>query len=263
MSAELGARAHARGPRVGVPSADVEETEPADSRRTSCTKKRRGEEEADADAAVRTSAKRIGARVVLRPRWRRVLALAPASRRGMRRRRRDRSGGGSKGSVETVKSDGQAQRQPDDLQLAALHRQGHGPGLRKGDRHLGQVHRGHQRQRRVLRQDAAAAGRGRIGRPQHLRPHRLDGEQDARARLPAEPRQVGAPERRKEPVAEPAAPAVRPQPRLHGAVAERDDRDHRQQGPGARRARRSATCSTPNTRARSTCSTKCAKRCRW
>ena len=48
----------------------------------------------------------------------------------------------------------------------------------------GQLHRGRQRQRRVLRQAAAAARRGRVGRPQHVRRHRLDGEADVRPRLP-------------------------------------------------------------------------------
>ena len=39
----------------------------------------------------------------------------------------------------------------------------------------------------------------------------------------------------REPDPEPAEPVVRPRAQLLGAVAERDDRDHRPQGPGARR----------------------------
>ena len=50
-----------------------------------------------------------------------------------------------------------------------------------------------------------------------------------------------------------AAPSGgRPEARLHGSLAERDDRPDRPHGPGARTSTRSATCSTPSTRARST-----------
>ena len=44
---------------------------------------------------------------------------------------------------------------------------------------------------------------GRVRRPLDLRRHRLDGEQDARPRLPPEPRQGRDPERREEPRPEP------------------------------------------------------------
>ena len=109
------------------------------------------------------------------------------------------------------------------------------PRLRGRHRGHGQVHRGRQRQRRVLRQGPAAARPGRVGRALDLRRHRLDGEQDARARLPAELRQDGDAEQLQEPRPEPREPAVRPQPRLLDAVADRDDRTGGAQGPGARR----------------------------
>ena len=140
----------------------------------------------------------------------------------------------------------------------------HRPRLRKGDRRHGQVHRGRQRQRRVLRQDAAAARPGRIGRPQHLRRHRLDGEQDARARLPAELRQVGAAERRKEPRRRACAhPPFDPnrdytvpwQSGMTGLIVNKE--------PGAGRALDLRPLRPASTRARSTCSPKCATRCRW
>ena len=77
------------------------------------------------------------------------------------------------------------------------------PDFEDEDRAHGQVHRGRQRQRRVLRQGAAAARPGRVRWPLDLRRHRLDGEQDARARLPAELRQVGDAEQPRELRAEP------------------------------------------------------------
>ncbi len=46
---------------------------------------------------------------------------------------------------------------------------------------------------------------------------------------------------------------LRPRPPVRRAVAVRDDRDHRQQRSRRRTSTRSATCSTPSTRARSTC----------
>ena len=76
---------------------------------------------------------------------------------------------------------------------------------------------------------------GESGGPLDLRRHRLDGEQDARARLPAELRQVGDAEQPREPRAQPPEPAVRRQPRLLDAVADGDDRAGRAQGPGAGR----------------------------
>ena len=60
------------------------------------------------------------------------------------------------------------------------------PGrVHQEDRHQGQLHRGLQRQRRVLRQDPAAAVRGPGHRPRHLLPDRLDGR-------PADPARLGA-----------------------------------------------------------------------
>ena len=51
-----------------------------------------------------------------------------------------------------------------------------GPRVRGGgDRDQRRLHRGRQRQQRVLRQGPAAARERRVGRPRHLRRHRLDG----------------------------------------------------------------------------------------
>ena len=59
-------------------------------------------------------------------------------------------------------------------------------------------------------------------------------DEDARARLPAELRQDGDAEQRREHRPEPRPPAVRHQPRLLDAVADGDDRAGGAQGPGAR-----------------------------
>ena len=97
------------------------------------------------------------------------------------------------------------------------------------------VHRGHQRQRGVLRQGPAPARAGRVGRPQHLRRHRLDGEADVRPRLPlqARPRRP-ADGVREHPAGHPQHRA-RPRPRLRDPLAERDDRDLGRQVRGPRR----------------------------
>ena len=134
--------------------------------------------------------------------------LAPGGGRGARRAglRRLRAGGDRR-PADRRRADrrrlGQAVGRADDLQLAALHRQGDDRRLRGRDRGHGQVHRGRQRQRRVLRQGPAAARPGRVRRALDLRRHRLDGEQDARARLPAELRQDGDAQQLQEPRPEP------------------------------------------------------------
>ena len=121
------------------------------------------------------------------------------------------------------------------LELGRLHRQGRGQhdrGVRgQVPGHHGQLHRGRQRQRRVLRQGPAPARPGRVGRPQHVRRHRLDGQADVRPRLPAGDRLRRRPERRREPAGVPAKPDVRPRAQVLDPVAERHDRTAREQEP--------------------------------
>ena len=85
------------------------------------------------------------------------------------------------------------------------------------------VHRGHQRQRRVLRQDRRAAQAEPEHRPRHRRAHRLDGGPDDQSRLrrPARRRQVpqqGEPGRQRE------GRELRPGPQVQRAVALGHDR---------------------------------------
>ncbi len=100
----------------------------------------------------------------------------------------DEVGGGSDQPTE-VATTGPVERRAQYLELGRLHRQGRGQHDRRvrgqvpGDH--GQLHRGRQRQRRVLRQAPASATGGRVRRSRHLRRHRLDGEADVRPRLPA------------------------------------------------------------------------------
>ena len=96
------------------------------------------------------------------------------------------------------------------------------------------VHRGHQRQRAVLRQGAAAARAGRVGRPQHLRRHRLDGQADVRPRLPREARPPDLPTVFDEHPARHPQLRARPRPRLRHPLAERHDRDLGRHRRGAR-----------------------------
>ena len=225
-AAELGARAHARRPRVGVATrgrrgdgARLNKLEHGTNRhqqpkrRGGADAERRGKDRGQGWAhgpcawAAADGRRRAGAG--------RSLAIAACGGGGIE------SSGGGNGKVETVKVSG---KPTGDLTISNwplyIDKQ-HGPRLREGDRHHGQVHRGRQRQRRVLRQAAAAAGQGRVRRPLDLRRHRLDGEQDARPRLPAEPRQGGDAERREEP--RPDACSTRPSTRTAtlDAVAER------------------------------------------
>ena len=173
--------------------------------------------------------------------------VAGAGSGGLRQRRRRRRRDGEAGR--------QAVGQPDDLQLAPLHRprQGrHRRRVRKGDRGQRQVHRGHQRQRRILRQGAAAARTGRIGRAQPLRRHRLDGE--TRCTTSATCRDV---DKRAFPNVEKNLCQVLQQPSFD---PNREFSVPWQSGMGGlssaptwrRKCARSATCSTPSTRARST-----------
>ena len=70
-----------------------------------------------------------------------------------------------------------ADRQLDVLQLAALHRQEGPQDLRQALRRARQVRRGHQRQRRVLRQGPPAAAGRPVDRARHRRADRPDGGQ--------------------------------------------------------------------------------------
>ena len=163
-----------------------------------------------------------------------VLALAAASRSPPAAAAGSRAAAAD-GKVETVKV-GKPSGDLDDLELAPLHRQAHGPGLREGDRRLGQVHRGRQRQPRVLRQAAAAAGQGRVRRPRHHRRHRLDGEEDVRPRLPrrTSTRTRSRTSRRTWSRPSSTRPST-PSRKYSVPVAERDDRSDRQQRTWPRR----------------------------
>ena len=169
-----------------------------------------------------------------RPRSIAALALAAAAGR-LRRRRRDRRRRQQRKS-QTVKLEGKPRGEPDDLQLAALHRQEHGPDFEKATGDHGQVHRGHQRQRRVLRQDAAAA-RSRANPAAAASSSSPTGW---RTRCTSSATCRTSTSRRCRTSRRTCSPSLQhppfdPNRDLHGAVAERDDRAHRPHGPGARR----------------------------
>ena len=124
------------------------------------------------------------------------------------------------------------------------------PDFEKATGHQGRVHRGHQRQQRVLRQDRRAAQAEPEHRPRHRRAHRLDGGPDDQPRLrrPARRRQVpqqGEPGRQRE------GRELRSGPEVQRAVAVRHDgrRATTRRRP-ARSSPASTTSSTPSTRAR-------------
>ena len=137
-----------------------------------------------------------------------------------------------------------------DLQLAALHRQADGAGLREGDRDQDRVHRGHQRQRRVLRQDRRAAQAEPEHRPRHHRADRLDGRPPHRPRLrrAARRRQVpqqGQPGRQREGRELRSGPQVQRAVALgHGRASATTRRRPAASSPA------STTSSTPSSRAR-------------
>ena len=182
------------------------------------------------------------------PRWPLALGSRPAAA--------TRSAAAATKAKRTTAKPGPADGRADDLQLAAAtstRARTHRRRVRRGDRGQRQLHRGHQRQRRLLRQDAAAAGTGRVGRPQHLRRHRLDGETDVRPRLPAGHRPRRPADRRSRTCCRASSsPRVRPGPQVLDPVAERHDRDLGRQRPRRPRSTRSTTSSTRSTRARST-----------
>ena len=80
---------------------------------------------------------------------------------GCERRRRS---AGTDDPVPSRHGERQAQRRSDDLQLGPLHRQADRSRVRGRRPGSSQLRRGHQQLRRVLREDAAAADQGRVGR---------------------------------------------------------------------------------------------------
>ena len=90
---------------------------------------------------------------------------------------------------------------------------------------------------------------GELGRPQHLRRHRLDGEADVRPRLPAGARPRRPPDRVRQHPAAVRGVHRRPRAQVLDSVAGRHDRDlgRHDQAP---EITRSTTCSTRSTRAR-------------
>ena len=131
---------------------------------------------------------------------------ARARQQGRRRRSRDHAPEG-------------ADRQLDVLQLAAVHRQGRPQGVRQPVRRARQVRRGHQRQRRVLRQGPPAVAGRPADRARHRDADRLHGGQVGAQPLRRAARQEEHPERRQEPRRQPQVGPVRQEARLHGAVA--------------------------------------------
>ena len=176
--------------------------------------------------------------------------------------------GGS--SVESSSSGGRQDAREDValLELDALHRQREGeqaPDARhvqEEDRHDRAVHRGHQRQRVVLRQDPGAALARSVDRPRHHRHDRqlaVSGAADQEG-LGREARQERDPEHQ-EPRAGAAASELGHEPRLQPALAVRHD-GHRVQRQADRSGpRRSTTCSrTRSSRERSRSSPRWATR---
>ena len=110
------------------------------------------------------------------------------------------------------------------LQLAAVHGRGRQGRVQAAeprrvhheDRHPGDLHRGHQRQQRVLRQGAEPARRLPEHRPGHHRADRLDGGPDDPARLDPEAGPGEDPERAGQPASVAAQPPLRHgEPDLH------------------------------------------------
>ena len=232
--AQLGARAHARGDRRG-------RTSPTRRSQRDEQRPRRRRRHERTTSGWRWPGRARGVRRAWPP-----AAAASSSRPHGGGRRRQRQ---SRSNVE-AKPSGRA----DDLQLAALHRQTDRPRLRKGDRRLGQVHRRRQRQRRVLRQDAAAA-RPTVesgGRSLFVVTDWMAKKMNELGYLQKFDT-AAIPNFEKNLVDNLRGALLRPGPRLRRPVADRDDRADRQQRTGPRRATRSATSSTPSTRARSRC----------
>ena len=105
------------------------------------------------------------------PRPHRARRRRPGPRQRLPRRLRQ------EGRRRRADSAGRRRRRPDrpDLQLAALYRQEDGRRFQAATGITADLHRGRQRQQRVLRQDRRAAQAGPEHRPRHHRAHRLDG----------------------------------------------------------------------------------------
>ena len=122
-----------------------------------------------------------------------------AVRRARRLRRRRGHAGEGQGGQRRQGRDGQPpedrDRRLDVLQLAALHGQEDAQAVRQEVRRQGQVHRGHQRQLRVLREGPPAARERPADRPRHRRADRLHGLALDPQRLRRADRQEQRPER--------------------------------------------------------------------
>ena len=112
-----------------------------------------------------------------------------------------------------------ADRRLDVLELAALHRQGRPQGVRQALRRPRQVRRGHQRQRRVLRQGPPAAAGRPADRARHRDPDRLHGRQVGAQPLRRAARQEEHAERGEQPRRQPEVGPLRQEARLHRPVA--------------------------------------------
>ena len=146
----------------------------------------------------------------------------------------DAVGGGNESGTEVAKAGDLSGEVT--ISTARLHGPGqgeHGRRVRAGEGRKDQIHRGRERQRRVLRQAAAPAREGRFRRTEHVRGHRLDGQADVRPRLPAGDRPRRPADRVQEPPAEPREPRLRPRAQVLRAVADRNDRAHGQRRKGA------------------------------
>ena len=109
-------------------------------------------------------------------------------------------GGERASDVATVKVEAKPSGEPDDLQLAALHRQEHGrPTSSKATgvtvKYIEDVNDNEE----FFGKMQPLLAQGQSGGREHHRRHRLDGREDARPRLRAELRQGGDAERREEP----------------------------------------------------------------
>ena len=171
----------------GRPSTSTSSASRAPSAQPPTTRRSRPQAERRADDLMAKRRRRLDPCVLAHASERLRSGSSACSDLGARRR----VDGGTRRRRAVAASRARADGRPHDLELAVLHRQGHRRRVREEDRHLGRLHRGRQRQRRVLRQAPADARQPRPGRPRHHRRHRLDGEEDARPRLPAELRPEG------------------------------------------------------------------------
>ncbi len=123
----------------------------------------------------------------------------------------DLGGGGIEGDVTTAESEGEA---TGDLRISNWPFYIDKDTVGEFEKETGlkvELHRGRQRQQRVLREGPARTAERRVGRPRHLRRHRLDGREDVRPRVSPELRQGGDPELRGEPDANLESPSFDPE----------------------------------------------------